>query len=88
MNWPGAWTIFERLSKMPFSMLEEEYSYSKKRAKKDNNTLWLMTLDDFKKQIKNNTFVTGIDDFWFSNQIHNNSKNKPYFFWGRFVHDK
>lgn len=50
MNWPGAWTIFERLSKMPFSFLEKEYDYSKKRAEKENDTLWLMALDDFKKQ--------------------------------------
>ncbi len=52
MNWPGAWTIFERLSKMPFALLEEEYTYSRKRAEKENDTLWLMALNDFKKQIE------------------------------------
>lgn len=51
MNWPGAWTIFERLSKIPFSLLEKEYVHSKQRAEKENDTLWLMALDDLKKQI-------------------------------------
>lgn len=50
MNWPGAWTIFERLSKMPFALLEEEYAYSKRSAERENDTLWLMALEDFKKQ--------------------------------------
>lgn len=52
MNWPGAWTIFDRLAKMPFDMLEEEYIHSRKRAERDNDTLWLMALDDFKKEFE------------------------------------
>ena len=50
MNWPGAWTIFDRLSSMPFALLEDEYIYSRKRAERENDTLWLMALDDFKKE--------------------------------------
>lgn len=52
MNWPGAWTIFDRLSQMPFCLLEKEYAYSKQRAEKEKDTLWLAALEDFKKQIK------------------------------------
>ena len=51
VNWPGAWTIFDRLAEMPFSLLEKDYSYSRQRAEKENDTLWLMALDDLKKRI-------------------------------------
>ena len=52
MNWPGAYTVFDRLLEIPFSTLEVEYSISRKRAEKDNDELWLMALDNFKKQSK------------------------------------
>lgn len=52
MNWPGAYTVFDRLLEIPFSELEVEYSISRKRAEKDNDELWLMALNDFKKQSK------------------------------------
>lgn len=52
MNWPGAWTIYDRLSKFPFSTLEEEYNHCKRRAEKENDSLWLMALNDFGKQNK------------------------------------
>ncbi len=51
MNWPGAWTIFDRLSTIPFSMSEDAYLHSVHRAKTGNDIPWLMALDDFKKQI-------------------------------------
>ena len=52
MNWPGAWKIYDRLSKFPFSTLEEEYNHCKRRAEKENDSLWLMALNDFGKQNK------------------------------------
>lgn len=54
MNWPGAWIIFDRLSKMPYEAIQEEYKHAVNRAKKDNDQLWLMALNDFKKVIDNN----------------------------------
>ncbi len=51
LNWPGADIIFDRLSQMPFSMLEEAYLFSRKCAEDEKDMLWLMALDDFGKQI-------------------------------------
>ena len=51
INWPGAQTIFDRLSQMPVSMLEEDYSFSRRRAERENDNLWLLALDDFAKQL-------------------------------------
>ena len=53
LNWPGAYTIFDRLLKMPYSLLKDELNYSKLRAEKEKDELWLMALEDFLKQ-KNN----------------------------------
>ncbi len=51
MNWPGAYVIFDRLSRMPFSLLENELNHCKLRAEKENDELWLKALEDFDKQI-------------------------------------
>ena len=51
MNWPGAYIIFDRLAEMPFSLLEKPYAYCRQRAEKENDTLWLMALNDLKKRI-------------------------------------
>ena len=53
LNWPGAYTIFDRLLKMPYSLLKDELNYCKLKAKKEKDELWLMALEDFLKQ-KNN----------------------------------
>lgn len=50
LNWPGAYTIFDRLLKMPFSLLEKEWEYCKRKAEKEKDKLWLMALEDFLKQ--------------------------------------
>ena len=52
MNWPGAWIIFDRLLKMPFSEIEEEYSYCRKQAEREKDEFWIMALDDFKRAVK------------------------------------
>ena len=54
MNWPGAWVIFERLSDMPFSALEEEYYAAVKRAQSNNDALWLEALEDFRGRAEEN----------------------------------
>ena len=51
LNWPGASVVFDRLLKMPFSLLENELKYCKWRAEKENDDLWLMALEDFNKHI-------------------------------------
>lgn len=52
LNWPGAYLIFNRLLEMPFFMLEEDYNFCRSRAEKEHDALWLMALDDFKKQAR------------------------------------
>lgn len=47
MNWPGAMEIFDRLSKIPFDVLEIYYQMSVKEAKKTKDNVWLMILKDF-----------------------------------------
>lgn len=51
-NWPGEQIIFDRLLKMPFSLLEKELDYCKRKAERANDDLWLMALEEFNKQIK------------------------------------
>ncbi len=51
LNWPGACVIFDRLLKMPFSLLENELNYCKHRAEKDNDQLWLRALEDLYERI-------------------------------------
>ncbi len=51
LNWPGAQTIFDRLSIMPASILEEDYAFSRRRAARENDDPWLLVLNDFEKQI-------------------------------------
>lgn len=50
LNWPGAYVIFDRLLKMPFSLLENELNACKLRAEQEKDELWLMALEDFLKQ--------------------------------------
>lgn len=51
LNWPGAYVIYDRLLKMPYTLLKSELSFCKRRAKEENNELWLMALEDFSKHI-------------------------------------
>ncbi len=51
LNWPGADVIFDRLLNMPFALLEDALNHCKWRAKRENDELWLMALEDFSKQI-------------------------------------
>lgn len=53
MNWPGSWIIFDRLAKIPYEKIKDEFTQSVDRAKTDDNQLWLMALNDFKKAIEN-----------------------------------
>lgn len=51
MNWPGAFIIFDRLSKIPYSMLKPSMEFSIEQAKRENDELWSMALEDFKKKV-------------------------------------
>ena len=44
-NWPGADIIFERLSRIPFWMLEKEFYISRNCAINTNDEVWLEVLD-------------------------------------------
>ena len=54
MNWPGAYIIFDRLSEIPYSTLELSLNFSIEQAKRGNDELWSMALEDFKKKVLNN----------------------------------
>lgn len=54
LNWPGAYIIFDRLLKMPYSLLKDELNYCKLRAEKEKDELWLMALEDFLNKNFNN----------------------------------
>lgn len=49
LNWPGAETIFNRLTKMPFSILKQDYDLCKTLAKQRNDIPWLMCLENLEK---------------------------------------
>lgn len=51
VNWPGAYIIMERLAEMPFSMIEKCLNYSKNRAEKENDEMWLWALEDLYERI-------------------------------------
>lgn len=55
LNWPGAYIIFNRLAEMPFSTIEESYNFSKRRAENENDSPWLIALDEFKKEYDKNS---------------------------------
>lgn len=50
LNWPGAFTIFDRLLKMPYSLLKDDLNHCKLRAEEEKDKLWLMALEHFLKQ--------------------------------------
>ena len=52
MNWPGADIIFNRLAQMPFPEIESELCFSRKRAEKANDKMWLHWLDEFEQKAK------------------------------------
>lgn len=46
LNWPGAITIYNRLTQIPFSSIEFAYRITCKKAKQMNDDSWLGCLDD------------------------------------------
>ena len=52
INWPGAQIIFDRLTEIPFSILEGNYNLCKRQAEHENDTMWLMALKAFEKQVR------------------------------------
>ena len=52
-NWPGALIIYDRLIRMPYSLLEFPYTHSRKMAEQTNDTCWLSALEDLYEDIVN-----------------------------------
>ncbi len=50
LNWPGSGIIFERLAKMPKTLTEETLNYSKARAEKEHDKVWLAWLREFESK--------------------------------------
>ena len=51
-NWPGAMIIYDRLLRMPYSLLEFAYTYSRKKAQQTNDTCWLDVLDQLYEDLE------------------------------------
>ena len=55
LNWPGSEIILNRLAKMPIALTEEALKYSKFRAEKAQDEMWLELLSEFEsRQLNNN----------------------------------
>lgn len=52
MNWPGAFIIFDRLAKIPYSMLKPSLEFSIEEAKRKKDEMWSLALEDFKKKVQ------------------------------------
>ena len=50
LNWPGSEIILERLAKMPKALTEETLKYSKYKAEKDKDEMWLVWLKEFESR--------------------------------------
>ena len=49
MNWPGAEIIFERLSQIPYAKIQDYVEFSIHRAKREQDEIWLNTLEALKE---------------------------------------
>ena len=54
LNWPGSEIILNRLAKMPKALTEETLKYSKARAEKDQDEMWLEWLEEFESRQSDN----------------------------------
>ena len=50
LNWPGSEIILDRLAKMPKALTEETLKYSKSRAEKNQDEMWLVWLKEFESR--------------------------------------
>ena len=50
LNWPGSEIILDRLAKMPKALTEETLKYSKSRAEKNLDEMWLVWLKEFESR--------------------------------------
>lgn len=50
LNWPGSEIILERLAKMPKALTEETLKYSKYKAEKDKDEMWLVWLKEYESR--------------------------------------
>ena len=53
LNWPGAKTIFNRLVAMPKVLTDNELKFSKLRAEKEQDKMWLEWLNEFESRQSN-----------------------------------
>ena len=53
LNWPGAEIILDRLAKMPIALTEEPLKYSKLRAEKEHDEMWLLWMKEFESRQSN-----------------------------------
>ena len=54
LNWPGSEIILNRLAEMPKALTEETLNYSKSRAEKVQDEMWLVWLKEFEIRQANN----------------------------------
>ncbi len=51
LNWPGALTIYNRLTEIPFSSIASAYRSARNQAEQTNDTCWLECLDNLKEDM-------------------------------------
>ena len=51
LNWPGAATIYNRLSQIPYNTIEFAFKHSRIKAEQTNDSCWLDVLDDLYEDI-------------------------------------
>ena len=53
LNWPGSEIILNRLAAMPKTLTDEVLKYSKSRAEKEQDEMWLVWLKEFESRQSN-----------------------------------
>ena len=51
LNWPGALTIYDRLSQIPYQTIKFAYAYSRKKAEDTSDQYWMEVLEELYEEI-------------------------------------
>ena len=53
LNWPGALTIYDRITQIPYSSIEFAFKHTRIKAEQTNDSCWLAVLDDLHEDMVN-----------------------------------
>ena len=51
LNWPGAMIIYDRLTQIPYNIIEFAFMHSRKEAEQTNDSCWLNALNNLYEDI-------------------------------------